>query len=65
MFGEKAAIFLSDNIRYNGREEMEKLEGYVEHIIFRNTENGYTVMNVVAEEEEITCGGSLLYIDEG
>ena len=26
MFGEKAAIFLSDNIRYNGREEMEKLE---------------------------------------
>ncbi|MBQ4530217.1 MAG: ATP-dependent RecD-like DNA helicase [Lachnospiraceae bacterium] len=44
---------------------MEKLEGYVEHIIFRNTENGYTVMNVVAEEEEITCVGSLQYIDEG
>ena len=44
---------------------MVKLEGYVEHIIFRNTENGYTVMNVVAEEEEITCVGSLQYIDEG
>jgi exodeoxyribonuclease V alpha subunit len=44
---------------------METLEGYVEHIIFRNTENGYTVMNVVAEEEEITCVGLLQYIDEG
>lgn len=44
---------------------METLVGYVEHIIFRNAENGYTVMNVVAEEEEITCVGSLQYIDEG
>ena len=44
---------------------METLEGYVEHIIFRNTENGYTVMNVVADEEEITCVGSMQYIDEG
>lgn len=44
---------------------MEILEGYVEHIIFRNGENGYTVMNVVADEEEITCVGVLQYIDEG
>ncbi len=44
---------------------MEILEGYVEHIIFRNAENGYTVMNVVADGEEITCVGSLQYIDEG
>lgn len=44
---------------------MEILEGYVEHIIFRNAENGYTVMNVVADGEEVTCVGSLQYIDEG
>ena len=36
----------------------ETIEGYVGHIIFRNEENGYTVMVVVAEEEEITCVGS-------
>ena len=36
---------------------METLKGYVEHIIYQNTENGYTVMNVVCEEEEITCVG--------
>lgn len=44
---------------------MEKLEGYVEHIIFRNAENGYTIMNVVCDGEEITCKGGLQYIDEG
>lgn len=44
---------------------MEQLEGYVEHIIFRNAENGYTVMNVVCGQEEITCVGSMQYIDEG
>lgn len=36
---------------------MEKLAGYVEHIIYRNTDNGYTVLNLVSGEEEITCVG--------
>lgn len=36
---------------------METKKGYVEHIIYQNTENGYTVMNLVSEEEEITCVG--------
>ena len=31
---------------------MEKLAGYVEHIIFRNTDNGYTVLNLVSFEEK-------------
>ena len=34
---------------------MEKLAGYVEHIIYRNADNGYTVLNLVSGEEEITC----------
>lgn len=44
---------------------METLSGYVEHIIYRNTENGYTVMEVAADGEEITCVGILRLIDEG
>jgi exodeoxyribonuclease V alpha subunit len=44
---------------------MEKMEGYVDHIIYRNQDNGYTVMVVVAEGEEITCVGQLHYIGEG
>lgn len=36
---------------------METVNGYVEHIIFQNSENGYTVMNLVVDGEEITCVG--------
>ncbi len=42
-----------------------KLEGYVEHIIYRNTENGYSVLNLVSEGEEITAVGIFHYISEG
>ncbi len=44
---------------------MEKLEGYVDHIIYRNSENGYTVMVLSNADGEITCVGSLSYINEG
>ena len=44
---------------------MEKLEGYVDHIIYRNAENGYTVMVMLADQEEVTCVGVLSYIGEG
>lgn len=43
----------------------EKISGYVEHIIYRNTENGYTVFELIADGEEITCVGSFQAIDEG
>ena len=42
-----------------------KLEGYVEHIIYRNTENGYSVLNLVSDGEEITVVGTFHYISEG
>ena len=41
------------------------MEGYVEHIIFRNAENGYTVFELVSGEEEVTCTGSFGYLNEG
>ena len=44
---------------------MEKLAGYVEHIIYRNADNGYTVLNLVSGEEEMTCVGIFSAIAEG
>ena len=44
---------------------MEKLAGYVGHIIYRNADNGYTVLNLVSGEEEITCVGIFSAIAEG
>jgi len=44
---------------------LEKLAGYVEHIIYRNADNGYTVLNLVSGEEEITCVGIFSAIAEG
>ena len=44
---------------------MEKLAGYVEHIIYRHADNGYTVLNLVSGEEEITCVGIFSAIAEG
>ncbi len=43
----------------------EELEGYIEHIIYRNEENGYTVLNLMADGEEMTCTGSFGNISEG
>ena len=44
---------------------METINGYVEHIIFHNSENGYTVMNLMAEGEEITCVGACKGLSQG
>ena len=44
---------------------MEVRTGYVEHIIYRNEDNGYTVLNLVCEEEKITCVGIFHVISEG
>ena len=38
---------------------MPTLRGYVDHIIYRNEENGYTVLNLIAEQEEQICVGNM------
>ncbi len=48
-----------------GKESMEKISGYVEHIIYQNPDNDYTVMNLVCGEEEITCVGICKGLIEG
>ncbi len=45
---------------------MDRLEGYIDHIIFRNADNGYTVLVLSMQGgEEMTCVGSLAYVGEG
>jgi len=44
---------------------VETLSGYVEHIVFQNGENGYTVLNLVSGEDEITCVGIFHGVSEG
>lgn len=45
---------------------MEQVTGYVENIIFRNNENGYTVLLLVtSDEKEMTVVGSFPAIDKG
>lgn len=45
--------------------KMETVSGYIEKIVYRNEENGYTVMTVIEDKEEITCVGTFRYINEG
>lgn len=42
-----------------------KLEGYVEHIVYRNEDNGYSVLSFVSEGRELTVVGNFHYINEG
>lgn len=44
---------------------MEEIKGYVDHIIFRNATNGYTVMNFVADGLDVTVTGAFPEIAEG
>ena len=44
---------------------METVTGYVSHIVYRNSDNGYTVFHIEHEDGEVTCVGSLNYINEG
>ncbi len=46
---------------------MEQISGYVEHIIFRNADNGYTVLSLSSDRdgEEIPCVGNFASINEG
>ena len=45
--------------------EDETINGYVDHIIYRNADNGYTVFVMICDEEEVTCVGTFSDIAEG
>lgn len=43
----------------------ETVQGYVDHIIYRNDENGYTVLSLHMDDKETTCVGNFPFISEG
>ena len=43
----------------------ETIEGYVDHIIYQNRDNGYTVACLFSQGEEITCVGNFRFLNEG
>ncbi|WP_330361447.1 SF1B family DNA helicase RecD2 [Butyrivibrio sp. VCB2006] len=45
--------------------ENEIIKGYIEHFIYKNAENGYGVVNLVSEDEEIICTGTFKDADVG
>lgn len=44
---------------------METVKGFIDHIIYRNRDNGYTVLNLLTQEDEITCVGFFKTMDQG
>lgn len=44
---------------------MEKIKGYVEHIVYRNEDNGYTVFQLNNNDGDLTCVGKFHFIEEG
>ena len=44
---------------------MERVKGYIDHIIYQNRENGYGVLSFITEEEELTCVGFFKNVEAG
>lgn len=44
---------------------MDNITGYVDHIVYQNSDNGYTVMTLVAEGEGVTCVGMCKGLGQG
>lgn len=44
---------------------MEQIQGIIEHIVYHNEDNGYTVLNLMCQGDEVVCVGSLPVISEG
>ena len=44
---------------------METLHGLVEHIVYHNENNGYTVMALMCQGDEVMCTGTMAMVNEG
>lgn len=44
---------------------MDEIQGYVEHIVYQNEDNGYKVMSFSTSEEDIIVVGTFPSVDEG
>ena len=45
-------------------ESVKYVEGFVENIIFRNGDNGYTVFEIKYKGEDVTCVGTLSSVEK-
>ena len=45
--------------------EKETINGFVEKVVYRNNENGYTVVNISVEGDDVVCTGYFSDITEG
>lgn len=61
----RCSLFSISETGKTGADRLETLTGYVDHMIYRNAENGYTVFNVSVEGKEITCVGTLPSVAQG
>ena len=44
---------------------METLHGLVEHSVYHNENNGYTVLALMCQGDEIMCTGTMAMVNEG
>ena len=44
---------------------MEKIRGYIDHIIYQNNGNGYTVLELICDGDSIICVGTLRGVTQG
>ncbi len=46
-------------------KQLESIQGLVEHIVYHNADNGYTVMSLMSQGKETVCVGTMGTINEG
>ena len=64
----ESALVLAPNGIFHYMMEVgmaQVIEGYVERVVFRNSENGYTVISLSVGEDEVVCVGNFPMISEG
>lgn len=44
---------------------MDSVQGYIDHVIYQNADNGYSVVDLITNEDEITCVGMMKGITQG
>lgn len=44
---------------------MEEVKGYIDHIVYRKDETGYTVISMISEGKEVICVGKLPALNQG
>ena len=60
------ALSEAQRSRRCGEKHMsETVTGYIDHVIFRNEDNGYTVFHLNNSDGEVTCVGNFHFIEEG